>query len=830
MPQVRIAAMEFDRRDFIKFAVGGFSGTLLSPLPWKLMDDVAIWTQNWSWVPVPAKGKISTVNTVCTLCPGACGIQVRKVGSRVVKIEGRSDYPVNQGSICPLGMASPQILYNEGIRWKGPMKRVGPRGSLEWKEITWNEALDTLASRIRRLREKRIPEKLAAVDGNHGRSTAALLIQRFMSTFGSPHYMVLPREDDTYETAALLMQGKSEAPAFDLENSDFILSFGCPLLDGWGAPGRMLHAWAEWASRGQGKKSLLVQVDPWLSTTASKADRWVALFPGTEAALALGFAHVIIKENLYNKRFVDGHSFGFDDWVDASGHKRKGFASYVLERYTPQTVEKITGVPENVVMEVARKFASARAPLALVGRGKGLLPGSLYEFMAVQALNALVGGINQRGGVLVTHDLPFAPWSDAHYDLVAREGLSKSRIDRAGGLRYPFTKSLIYEFSEAINSSATSPIDTLVIHSANPVYTLPDCRYFTKALGKIPFVVSLSPFKDETSLMADLVLPDHTYLEKIDDLVGPRGIQFPLYALSQPVVSPLYNTKHSGDVIISVAKMLGGTMAASFQWSGFEEALKERVRGLYESGIGKISYEGTEPVWKGLDRWHGPKAEYPSFSAMWNELKEQGCWYIPYHSFGQWEEIFQTPSQKFEFFSTKIEAAFKAYSHGKSTADTLADLGISASSDEVCMPHYEELPSARDKKKYPLILFPVSLINLASGWIGNPPFLNKALFDHQLKNDELFVQINPKTASQYGLRQGSRALVKSFEGELSVRINLFEGAFPGVVFIPLGLGHTAYDRYLKGKGVNPKEIIDLIMDPVTGEPIWWGTRVALVRV
>ena len=140
--------MEFTRRNFIKFVAGGMGGTLLSPLPWKLIDDIAIWTQNWPWVPVPAEGEFSAVNSVCLLCAGACGIEVRKAGDRVVKIKGRSDYPVNRGALCPLGMAGQQILYNEGIRWKGPMKRVGPRGSEEWREITWDQALNELATRI----------------------------------------------------------------------------------------------------------------------------------------------------------------------------------------------------------------------------------------------------------------------------------------------------------------------------------------------------------------------------------------------------------------------------------------------------------------------------------------------------------------------------------------------------------------------------------------------------------------------------------------------------------------------------------------------------------
>ncbi|MBW1717932.1 MAG: hypothetical protein JRJ77_19465, partial [Deltaproteobacteria bacterium] len=149
---------------------------------------------------------------------------------------------------------------------------------------------------------------------------------------------------------------------------------------------------------------------------------------------------------------------------------------------------------------------------------------------------------------------------------------------------------------------------------------------------------------------------------------------------------------------------------------------------------------------------------------------------------------------------------------------------------EVYMPHYEELKARADEKEYPLLLLPIELINLASGWIANPPFLNKTLFDYQLKKDDLFVEVNPETAYTYGLQEGSRVVLKSRAGELTVRIHMFHGAMPGVVFIPLGLGHTAYDRYLKGKGVNPYEIIDPAEDPVSGQPVWWNTRVTMVKI
>jgi anaerobic selenocysteine-containing dehydrogenase len=215
---------------------------------------------------------------------------------------------------------------------------------------------------------------------------------------------------------------------------------------------------------------------------------------------------------------------------------------------------------------------------------------------------------------------------------------------------------------------------------------------------------------------------------------------------------------------------------------------------------------------------------------LWEDIKRNGCWYIPSHSFGRWTDVFQTPSKKFEFFSTNIEVALKAYSRGESFDDALLHLGISATGDEVYMPHYEEIKSRADEGEYPLVLFPIELINLASGWIGNPPFLNKTLFDHQLREDDLFVEINPDTASKYGLKEGSRAILRSPKGELEVRIHLFDGAMPDVIFIPLGLGHTAYDGYLTGKGVNPNEIIDHIEDPISGQPVWWNTRVKVVKI
>jgi len=126
--------MKIGRRGFLSFVIGGAAGTALSPLPWKLTDDSSIWTQMWPWTPVPEDGEASYINSVCTLCPGRCGITVRKIEDRAVKIEGMKGHPVNDGGACLLGLSGLQLLYGP-TRVKSPLKRIGERGRGRWESF-----------------------------------------------------------------------------------------------------------------------------------------------------------------------------------------------------------------------------------------------------------------------------------------------------------------------------------------------------------------------------------------------------------------------------------------------------------------------------------------------------------------------------------------------------------------------------------------------------------------------------------------------------------------------------------------------------------------------
>jgi anaerobic selenocysteine-containing dehydrogenase len=656
------------------------------------------------------------------------------------------------------------------------------------------------------------------------------MIERLLRDVGSPNYVRVPSAEDTYWMVNVLMQGTEGPMAYDLENSDYILSFGCGLLEGWGSPGRIFNAWSLWRENPAKRKVKIVQIESRASNTASKADQWVAPRPGSEAALALGLAHVIIKEHLYDAQFVNNYSFGFSDWNSADGKNHMGFKTMVLKKYSPNQVSGITGLSPKVIVSLAKDFAQAKAPIAICGKGKGALNGGLYEFMAIHSLNALRGNINRPGGVLVHEPFPLNSLPAMKLDAIARHGLKESRLDHAGSMKYPFSHSVINNFTDTVLESPKSPVDTLLVFSANPVFTLPDAGGFRKALKKVPFTVSFSPFRDETSYMADLILPDHTYLEKIDEVVWPTGLQYPLYGVSHPVVEPLHNTMHTGDLIIQLADRLGNPVGSAFPWKDFEEVLKIRARGLFDSGGGLVSYDGSYPVWQRQKEQSNLRPDHKSFNEMWKKIRSEGLWYRPQHTYKNWERVFKTPTGRFEFFSTQIELAVYDYTQKSSKYRALKNMGIDKKGDEVFMPHYEAVKADVDRSAYPLLMIPYEMINLSSGWVPNPPFLNKTLFDTQLRKDESFAEINPKTAAEYELNEGDRVIIESLVGKVKVRVSLSEGAMPDIVYLPLGLGHTAYDEFLRGKGVNPNDIILAGKDPLSGHATWWNTPVRLIKV
>jgi anaerobic selenocysteine-containing dehydrogenase len=666
------------------------------------------------------------------------------VDERVIKIEGLEGHPVNDGGLCILGLAGAQLLYNP-TRIQTPRKKVNGR----WQKISWQEAIAEIAAKLKELRAAGSAHKLACVAGSD-RGTVPGLFKRFLSVYGSPNFFRTPSIWDSYELALYLTQGTRSMAGFDIENAGFILSFGSGLIEGWGSPGYMFRAKAMMRENG----GRMDQIEPRLSKTAAKSDHWIPIKPGTEGALAFGLAYVIIKKKLYNQNFVNGYTSGLSERFQQ-----------IIEGFPPEVVSKTTGISTGTILALAEDFAGARRPLAICGQGRGHQQGSLQAFLAVHTLNALVGNINQPGGVQAVPEPDYIDWPELEIDAVAAEGLQQPRIDGAGSSRYPNARFLLHRLPEVINASAESPVEMLFVYDANPAYLLPDSESVKKAFEKIPFVVCFSSYPDETTAMADLLLPNHIYLERYEDVPVAQGFPKPIISLTRPAVEPLYDTRHTGDFIIQLATALGGNIGAAFPWDEYEACLEETL------------------------------------GNRWDALVEEGYWVDDQFSGADWVDAFETVSTRFEFTNSDIRA----------------------------LAEYHPIKLEADESLYPLVLIPYDTMRLTSGYIATPPFLVKALEDTILKGNDVLVEINPATARPLGLSEGKYASLTTLKGSVRVKTHLTNGIMPGVIAIPRGLGRTNVDRFLADRGINYNQFSSPVEDPASGHNAAWGIRAKLSK-
>ncbi|MBI4552200.1 MAG: molybdopterin-dependent oxidoreductase, partial [Candidatus Latescibacteria bacterium] len=279
--------MKVNRREFLTFAGFTVAGVTLGRLGRDRILAHETFKESWGDGP----GVEQWVRSVCGQCPAGCGLNVRVVDGHAVKIEGNELCPVSRGGLCPKGAAGLQALYDPD-RLVGPVQRLGPRGSGRWKRIGWEEALRIVATRLGALRQQGQPQSVVWLTGRQSGMIGQLL-RRFCEAYGTPNFLEIPDlYDETSTLVAWATHGIAAPLGYDLEHTAYLLSFGSPILESWRSP--------VWANRAYGRlrrgrpdrRGRFIQVESRLSPTAAKADEWIPINPGTEAALALGIAHV----------------------------------------------------------------------------------------------------------------------------------------------------------------------------------------------------------------------------------------------------------------------------------------------------------------------------------------------------------------------------------------------------------------------------------------------------------------------------------------------------------------------------------------------------------
>ncbi|MCH7820971.1 MAG: molybdopterin-dependent oxidoreductase [Proteobacteria bacterium] len=670
-------------------------------------------------------GVATWYNTVCNQCSAGCGISVRIREGKAKKIEGNPVHPVSRGRLCARGQAGLNVLYNPD-RIRTPLQRTD-RGSEYTAEISWDDALTTIGSRIGRLKIEGNANRIRLLTGRT-RGHLDELFAQFMSLLGSEHYQ---QYDFTYPSALAAANktsfGTDVLPYYDIENTDFLLSFGADYLGTWLSPVHHSLAYGKLRQGRQGQRGKTVQVEPRMSLSGAAADEWIAARPGTEGLLALGIAHVLVSSGSYagNDR---------DEWSSA------------LQAYSPSVVSAETEVSEDTIARIAREFGASTASLAIAGGATAAGTNAVASVVAVNALNHLAGNLGKPGGVIFNSAQAFP----------AATGSSPAGLQGALDL---------------VAAMQAGDVEVLLVHDTNPAFSLPDNVGFRQAMENVPLIIALSSFHDETTEMADLILPTNTYLESWGDDMPDPGVGFPVASLSQPVVAPLYDTLPVGDIMLSLARQIGGELPIHMPWATIEEFIKDRWREEYDE--------------------RGSEGQDQGFEAFWQAVLEAGVWGQPGAAAGKQPEV--------------------------SSSSTIAAIADPVSN------------FAGDEADYPFVLHPYLTATFLDGRGANLPWLQELPDPMTSVVYGSWAELNPVTARDLGIEEGDVLIVASPVGSVRVPAFIFPAIRPGVIAIPIGQGHAAYGRYAKDRGVNPIHIVETLMDDQSGDLAWAATRVKVTN-
>ena len=502
--------------------------------------------------------------SVCPLCSAGCGVQVRVMDGDVEivrngqagvmkkglakKLEGNPEHPINQGKLCARGQAAIQVTYHPD-RITGPLRRTGPRGSGQFETITWDEALADLVSRLDTLANAGQSSGLAFLT-RPLRGQKDVLVREFLRRFGAPDPIAFEVfSDSVLRRANELSFGYRQLPTLDLARSNYVLSLGADFLGTWNSPVAQNFGYGEMRQGRPGERAKFVQVEPRMSQTGANADEWIPAKPGTEGVLALGLAHVIMNEGL-----------GSEEDAGRAGSLIEGW-SEGLPEYTPEEVEALTGISQERVERLGREFAAATPAVAIIAGAPLAHTNSLFQALAVNALNALVGSVSTAGGVFFTSRPNMNPDLDPTVN--------------APGPGQP-----IDQFAADILAGDDSRVQILLLNDANPVFGTPEAWRVRDALSAVPFIASFGQFVDETSILADLILPDHSFLESWVDDLPESGAIGSIASVAPPAMRPLHETRAMADLLLEVARTLANPLDPAFGWDTYEDMLEAGFRTL----------------------------------------------------------------------------------------------------------------------------------------------------------------------------------------------------------------------------------------------------------
>lgn len=496
--------------------------------------------------------------SICGMCAARCPITVQVEDGKPVWIEGnKNDLAMGQSLCAKGGAAFAQRLDKQ--RPTAPLLRMGKRGEGQWREASWDEAYEYITTRLN------------AIIAEHGGRSVMLsdrggpfadLRQAFVKLVGSPNYI---NHDCTcgrnvhHASKSVYGMGR-EAFGYDYANARHIVLFGRNITESLKV--KEVKGFLKGIKNG----AKVTSIDPRASGTTSKATRYWQIRPGTDYALLLAIAHSLVANNAYDFDFVNRYVTGFSE-----------FQAF-LTPYTPQWAAGETGISADEIEAFCQELGKDR-PRVIFHPGWMLsrYHDSFYASRMLHVLNALMGSIEQPGGLFYSKGPKDAGKSGLKSLAALVPGVSEERADGCGS-RYPqWDKGagMLQIAFEAIDTSIPYPIKAYFIHRHNPFIALPDTNEQRRILGKLDLIVAVDVNFSETAWFADVILPESTFLERASILRTEKGLK-PGFSRRQQCVQPLNNTKAGWEIYLDLIKRLG--KADAFPFKSIEDIWQYQLR------------------------------------------------------------------------------------------------------------------------------------------------------------------------------------------------------------------------------------------------------------
>jgi thiosulfate reductase/polysulfide reductase chain A len=498
--------------------------------------------------------------TYCEVCFWKCaGWVYKNQDGSIWKIVGNDEDQHCNGRFCPRGTGGIGMYY-DGDRLKTPLIRTGERGSQVFREASWDEAFEYIASKMQQIKDNYGPESMALF--THGSGTA--YFNTLMRAYGSenvaePSYAQCrgPRDE-----AFLWTFGEE---AYSPEITD-IRDTRCLVLIGSHIGENMHNGQVQEMSDAIDKGATIITVDPRFSTAASKSTYWLPIKPATDIALLLTWINEIITNGYYDKKYVEQYCLGFDQLAEH------------VKTYTPEWAYGITTITPDLIRKTAREMADA-APAVIVHPGRHVTwyGDDTQRVRAVAILNALLGSWGRRGGFYRPAKMTVPSYPLPEFPVPARfwQDAFPGKFSVAMGV----VSNALIDASVPENNPAF-PVKGWIVSGTNLINTIPNQALTLKAIQNLDLLVAIDTMPMEITGWADVVLPECTYLERYDALrVSPH--RKPALALRMPAAEPMYNSKPGYWIARELSKKLG--LEAYFPFEKQEDLLDWQLKQIGSS-------------------------------------------------------------------------------------------------------------------------------------------------------------------------------------------------------------------------------------------------------